>query len=167
MAIRPVVVDKRSPYIGESCALCKEPLAPGDELAICPEDAARHHVRCWRAYGDRCSAYGCTGHGEVHDSADYGNARIRTVRRGEEGERGEVKVQTLPERSFHCAQSCLLIAIAVAILLLAIGCFGLWAIADYVLIDILGWQYRDPVASLVPLIDFRSLPLLISYLPLP
>ncbi len=160
MAIRPVIVDKRSPFLGESCALCKEPLAPGDEIVICPEDAARHHVRCWRAYGDRCSAYGCTGHGEVLDSADYGNARIRTVRR--KTEQGEVKVQALPERSFHCAQSCLLISIAIAILLFAIGCFGLWAITDYVLVDILGWQYRDPVASLIPLIDLRSLPLLFS-----
>ncbi len=159
MAIRPVVVDKRSPFIGEACALCKEPLAPGDELAICPEDATRHHVRCWRAYGDRCSAYGCTGHGEVLDSADYGNARIRTVRRGEEG---EVKIQTLPERSFHCAQSCLLISIAVAIILFAIGCFGLWAIADYVMIDILGWQYREPVAGLIPLIDPRSFQIIFS-----
>ena len=73
-----------------------------------------------------------------------------------------MKVQTLPERSFHCAQSCLLISIAVAILLFAIGCFGLWAIADYVMIDILGWQYRDPVASLIPLVNPQSLPLIIS-----
>jgi hypothetical protein len=165
MAIRPVIVDKRSPYLGESCALCKEPIAPGDELAICPEDGARHHVRCWRAYGDRCSAYGCTGHGEVLDSADYGNARIRTVRR--RSKRGDVKVQTLPERSFSCAQSCLLITIAISIILCAIGCFGLWAIADYVLVDILGWQYRDPIASIIPLIDLDSIPLIISALPLP
>jgi hypothetical protein len=165
MAIRPVIVDKRSPYLGESCALCKEPIAPGDELAICPEDGARHHVRCWRAYGDRCSAYGCTGHGEVLDSADYGNARIRTVRR--RSKRGDVKVQTLPERSFSCAQSCLLITIAISIILCAIGCFGLWAIADYVLVDILGWQYRDPIASIIPLIDLDSIPLIISTLPLP
>ncbi len=165
MAIRPIIVDKRSPSLGESCALCKEPIAPGDELVICPEDGARHHVRCWRAYGDRCSAYGCTGHGEVLDSADYGNARIRTVRR--QTKRGDVKVQTLPERSISCAQSCLLITIAISIILCAIGCFGLWAITDYVLVDILGWQYRDPIASIIPLIDLDSIPLIISALPLP
>ena len=162
MALRPVVVDKRSPFMGEACALCKEPIAPGDELVVCPEDGSRHHVRCWRAYGDKCSAYGCTGHGEVMDSADYGGARIRTVRR--RGKRGETKVQTLPERSFSCAQSCLLISIAVAILLLAIGCFGLWAVADYILIDVLEWQYREPVASLVPLMDIESIFLAFSSL---
>jgi hypothetical protein len=73
-----------------------------------------------------------------------------------------VKIQTLPERSFHCAQSCLLISIAVAILLFAIGCFGLWAIADYVMIDILGWQYREPVAGLIPLLDPRSFQIIFS-----
>ena len=161
MAIRPVLVDKRSPFIGEACALCKEPFAPGDDLAICPEDATRHHVRCWRAYGDRCSAYGCTGHGEILESADYGDAQIRAVR---DSEGGVAKVQTLPARSFHCAQSCLLIAIAIAILLFAVGCFGLWAIADYVMIDILGWQYRDPIAEIIPLLDPRSLSLGIAAL---
>ena len=162
MAIRPVIVDKRSPFLGEPCALCKEPIAPGDELVICPEDEARHHVHCWQAYGDRCSALGCTGRGEVMDSADYGDARIRTVRR--RTKQGDVKVQTLPERSFSCAQSCLLVTIAVAVILCAIGCFGMWAIADYVLVDVLGWQYRDPIASILPLIDHESIPLIIASL---
>lgn len=159
MAIRPVLVDKRSPFIGEACALCKEPFAPGDDLAICPEDATRHHVRCWRAYGDRCSAYGCTGHGEVIDSNEFGNARVRTVSRVEGR---EAKVQALPERSFHCAQSCLLIAIAFAILLFAIGCFGLWAIADYLMIDVLGWQYRDPIGGVIYLINPRIIALTLT-----
>jgi hypothetical protein len=160
MAIRPVIVEKQSPFLGEACALCKEPIAPGDELVICPQDGARHHVRCWQAYGNRCSAYGCTGSGEVLDAADYGNARVRTVRR--RTQQGDVKVQTLPERSISCAQSCLLVTIAIAIILCAIGCFGLWAIADYVLVDVLGWQYRDPIASLLPLLDPEMVPLIIS-----
>lgn len=160
MALRPVLVDKRSPFLGEACALCKEPFAPGDELAICPEDATRHHVRCWRAYGDRCSAYGCTGHGEIIDSVDSGSPGIRRIRRGEPD---EAKVQTLPERSFHCAQSCLLIAIAAAIILFAIGCFGLWAIADYVAIEILDWQYRDPITEVLPLLEPLSIPQVLAY----
>jgi hypothetical protein len=52
----------------------------------------------------------------------------------------------------------------VAIILFAIGCFGLWAIADYVMIDILGWQYRGPVAGMIPLIDPQSLPIIFSSL---
>ena len=71
----------------------------------------------------------------------------QTSRQSEE--QGESKVQTLPARSFHCAQSCLIIAIAVAIVLFAIGCFGLWAIADYFVTEVLGWQYRAPVAGLI------------------
>ena len=143
MALRPVVVDKRSPFLGEACALCKQPFAPGDQLAICPEDATRHHARCWQANGNRCTAYGCRGHGRV---VGLEPPRVRTS----STESGESKVQTLPARGFHCAQSCLVVAIAVAIILFAVGCFGLWAIADYIMIEVLGWQYRDPVAGVVP-----------------
>jgi hypothetical protein len=53
----------------------------------------------------------------------------------------------MPSGSFHCAQSCLVIAIAVAIVFVAIGCFGLWAILDYIMLEILGWQYRDPLLN--------------------
>ena len=150
MAIRPVVVDKQSPFLGESCALCKQPFGPGDELAICPEDATRHHIHCWQANGDKCTAYGCTGHGEV---AGVTSVTTTTSTRFRAGQEDEAKVQTLPSRSFHCAQSCLLIAIAMAIILVAIGCFGLWAIADYIMIDVLGWQYRDPIIGIIPLLN--------------
>jgi hypothetical protein len=61
------------------------------------------------------------------------------------------KVHTLPERSFGCAQSCLLLAIAAAIVLVAIGCFGLWAIADYIMINVLDWPYRGELPGLAPL----------------
>ncbi len=152
MALRPVLIDKRSPFLGEACALCKQPFGPGDELVVCPKDATRHHVHCWRAHGNRCTAYGCDGHGEV-----LTGARIVSGGRGNapREERGEAKVQTLPARGFHCAQSCLLIAIAVAIILFAIGCFGLWAIADYIVTEILGWQYREPIAGLFQGIDVQ------------
>ena len=145
MALRPVTVDKRSPFLGEACALCKEPFAPGESLAICPEDATRHHARCWQANGNRCTAYGCRGHGQV---VGLTPPRVLTS----STEVGESKVQTLPARGFHCAQSCLVVAIAVAIILFAVGCFGLWAIVDYIMIEVLGWQYRDPLAGIVPFV---------------
>jgi hypothetical protein len=152
MALRPILVDKRSPFLGEACALCKQPFGPGDEVVVCPEDATRHHVFCWRAHGDKCTAYGCDGHGEVlTDARIVSGGQRRTQSEG----RGETKVQTLPARSFHCAQSCLLIAIAIAIILIAIGCFGLWAIADFIMIEVLGYQYREPVASLFQSVDVR------------
>lgn len=149
MALRPVIVDKRSPFLGEACALCKQPFAPGDELAICPEDATRHHTRCWHANGNKCTAYGCSGHGEI---SGFEPGRVRTLSSAD----ADSKVQTLPARGFHCAQSCLVVAIAIAVILFAIGCFGLWAIADYIMIEVLGWHYRDPVAGLAPALVIAS-----------
>jgi hypothetical protein len=57
------------------------------------------------------------------------------------------KVRTMPSSNMGCAQSCLVISIALAIVLIAAGCFGLWAVADYILIEVLGWQYRTPFSS--------------------
>lgn len=57
-------------------------------------------------------------------------------------------VKTLPASSFSCAQSCLIIAIAISIILIAVSCFGLWAILDYVVVELLGWQYRQPLSGL-------------------
>ena len=150
MAIRPVIVDKRSPFLGEACALCKQPLAPGDELAICPEDATRHHAHCWQANGNRCTAYGCSGQGEL------AGMEGTSVRLSSTDDAADSKVQTLPARGFHCAQSCLVVAIAMAIILFAVGCFGLWAIADYIMIEVLGWHYRDPVVGVIPLVVNHS-----------
>jgi hypothetical protein len=67
----------------------------------------------------------------------------------------------MPASSFSCAQSCLILAIAISILLFAVGCFGLWAIADYIAIEILNWPYRGPLpgASLPDLIAAGSLSL--------
>ncbi len=139
--IRPVPVDKKSPFLGEACALCKQPFAPGDELAICPEDATRHHVHCWRAYGNKCTAYGCMGRGEIMGDVPASGGRVETA--------SDSKVQTLPARSFHCAQSCLVIAIAVSIILFAIGCFGLWAIADYLMLEVFHLPYRAPLTQII------------------
>jgi hypothetical protein len=145
MALKPVRVDKQSPFMGEDCALCKQPLAPGDEIIICPEDAARHHAHCWRANRNKCSAYGCLGQGEIEAPPPEREQRRPSRTASTSSEQSRVK--TMPSSSFHCAQSCLVIAIAVAIIFFAVGCFGLWAIADYIMLEILGWQYRDPLVN--------------------
>ena len=107
MAIKPVVVDKRSPFLGEACALCKQPLSPGDELAICPEDATRHHAHCWRANGNKCTAYGCTGHGEL---LEFSTAGATILRRGEAGSQAgsNFTCQELPlcSKLLDCSDRC-------------------------------------------------------------
>jgi hypothetical protein len=55
----------------------------------------------------------------------------------------------MPSSSIGCAQACLVISIALAIVLIAAACFGLWAIADYILIEELGWQYRTPFSGMI------------------
>ncbi|MBK8900380.1 MAG: hypothetical protein IPM53_04290 [Anaerolineaceae bacterium] len=151
--LSPVTITKQSPFLGEECALCKNPLAPGDEVVVCPEDSTRHHAHCWRANGNKCASYGCRGHGEIavpestppepspaqppptsshQPPATNTNGRIhRTAHR------------------FGCGQGCLLVAIAIAIIFFSIGCFGLWAIADYIMLEVLGWQYRVPETSYI------------------
>ena len=59
------------------------------------------------------------------------------------------KVRVMPSSSLGCAQTCLLLSIALAIILIAVGCFGLWAIVDYILIDRLGWEYRAPLGGII------------------
>lgn len=153
MAIRPVLIDKASPFLGESCALCKEPFAPGQEIIICPEDASRHHVHCWRANADHCSAYGCDGQGRPilrrpldEEERMVSEGEVLTAQGAAEP---ASKVHTLPSSSFGCAQSCLLIAIAITIVLFAVSCFGLWAMLDYLFLEVLGWEYREPISALL------------------
>jgi hypothetical protein len=76
---------------------------------------------------------------------------------------GDSKVRALPSSSFSCAQSCLIVAIAVSILLFAVSCFGLWAMFDYIMIEVLGWKYREPLsqAFLIPAL-LRDFTLLIT-----
>jgi hypothetical protein len=154
--------------LGAECALCRHPFAPGDEIIICPEDGARHHAQCWQANGDSCTNYGCTGSGPVvttgteqeidryddpaADETESSPTESSTVQRPPRS-----KVRVLPSSSLGCAQSCLLLSIAIAILLIAVGCFGLWSIADYVLLEVLDWQYRAPLSGALPSADLLVL----------
>ena len=163
--IRAILIDKQSPFLGEECALCKQPLAPGEELVICPEDGSRHHVPCWRSNGNKCTAYGCRGQGQVVTTDDEATSEDdpqeeqtpnqprfagQSPRQDNQSQpQNRSKVRVLPSTNYGCAQSCLLISIAIALLIFALGCFGLWAIADYIMIDILGWQYRTPFAGMI------------------
>lgn len=153
MAIRPVLVDKRSPYLGDFCALCKEPFAPGEEIILCPEDGTRHHVFCWSANGNRCAAFGCDGHGTPISRTPPFDDEDEDREEREEPEAGPAsRVKTLPSSSFSCAQSCLILAIAISIVIIAVSCFGLWAMLDYILVEILGWGYRQPISELLTII---------------
>ena len=73
--IRPVPVNESSPFLGDQCALCKAPFEVDDKLVICPEDGSRHHRECWEANGNRCTAYGCAGQGEVVEARLRSGAR--------------------------------------------------------------------------------------------
>lgn len=178
MAIRPVLVDKRSPFFGESCALCKEPFSPGEEIIVCPEDGTRHHVFCWQANDNHCSAYGCNGSGrpilrtpfvDEDERERAGEAVDREIiADGEVIENGRVitsategqpasKVRTYPSSSFGCAQTCLFIAIALSIVIFAVSCFGLWAILDYLFIEVFNLPYREPLSLLIPLISMTAM----------
>ncbi|MCL4264956.1 MAG: hypothetical protein KJ069_17180 [Anaerolineae bacterium] len=149
----PVTVDKQSPFLGEECALCKDPLTPGDVVIICPEDGSRHHDRCWIANGNKCAAYGCLGHGEITPasappaSAPPSPAHPLTPSPGQP--------LTHPPTHYTLANSCLILAIAITIILCAVGCFGLWAIADYLMLHIWNLPYRAPFSGMaLPLLFF-------------
>lgn len=156
--IQPFVIDKQSPFLGDECALCKQPLAPGDEAVICPVDGSRHHSHCWRSNGNKCTAYGCRGEGvitprPVEPRRPYTDFQtIETVNRS----RRRPKVLVRPASHFGCAQSCLFLGIAIAILLFAVGCFGLWAIADYIMVEIFNLPYRSPLSELAPTLSVAA-----------
>lgn len=67
--IRPHQLGESSTFVGQTCALCKQEFAAGDSIVICPEDGSRHHVHCWEANNNHCTAYGCTGQGVVSERA--------------------------------------------------------------------------------------------------
>src|SRR5690606_6151999 len=71
---------------------------------------------------------------------------VRERERNGTGRRAGSKVRAMPSSSFGCAQGCLIIAVAFAIVLLSVSCFGLWAIADYVMMQVMGWEYREPLS---------------------
>ncbi len=121
-------------------------------MVVCPEDATRHHTACWQANGNRCTAYGCTGAGQVAPAVMPPPRRQRAARQpvgAAPPARGASKVRVMPATSFSWAQGCLVLSIAIAIVLCSVGCFGLWAIADYIAVHILHWPYRDGVSGLL------------------
>ena len=63
--IRPHHLGESSTFVGQTCALCKQEFVAADAIVICPEDGSRHHVHCWEANNNHCTAYGCTGQGVV------------------------------------------------------------------------------------------------------
>jgi hypothetical protein len=148
--IRPVSISEISPFLGDQCALCKQPFESGDNLVICPQDGSRHHLACWEANGNRCTAYGCEGAGEILREGRRSRARAAASDGMVSGPLRQLsKVRAMPSSSIGCAQSCLVISIALAILLIAAGCFGLWAVADYIMMELLGWEYRAPFSGLL------------------
>jgi Prokaryotic RING finger family 1 len=152
--LTPVTITKQSPFLGEECVLCKNPFAPGDEVIICPEESSRHHTHCWRANGNKCAAYGCQGHGEIEPETN----NAPTNKPPTTNTNGRLQ-QTV--RRFGCGQGCLLIGVAIAIIFFSIACFGLWAIADYIMLEVLGWQYRVPEAgTILPLLFNQLSPIL-------
>jgi hypothetical protein len=145
--LQTATIDKHSPFLGEECALCKDPFAPAEEIVICPEDGSRHHVRCWQANGNKCAAYGCTGNGSVA-SNEVEEEEPEPLPPPFVQNRQSRRVITRPSSSFGCGQSCLLIAIALSIILFSIACFGLWAIFDYLMLNVWDLPYRAPFSSL-------------------
>jgi hypothetical protein len=148
--ISPLRIDKQSPLLGEPCALCRDPLSPGDEAVLCPEDGTRHHSRCWDANGNKCAAYGCMGNGEIvirepeSDPTMLGGTDVTTPSAVDIPPAAQGRLAHLLS---NFSTGCLLLSIALAIILIAFSCFGIWAIADYILLEILGWQYRQPLAE--------------------
>ena len=166
--IRAHHIGDSSTFLSQTCALCKQEFVAGDEIVICPEDGSRHHVRCWQANGNKCTAYGCRGEGAIGAPAvlrprsrpePRAGRRPRIIEQDSEpsptspGSARPIpnapgsKVRTLPAGSVGCARTCLLLVIAVAIVLFALGCFGLWAIADYIVMQVLDIPYRLPLSE--------------------
>ena len=151
--LSPVTITKQSPFLGEECALCKNPFAPGDEVIVCPDDGSRHHTHCWRANGNKCAAYGCRGRGEI-ESPDAPAPEPPPPQpenqppNNQQPVTNPTRIQRTARR-FGCGQGCLLVAIAIAIIFFSIGCFGLWAIADFIMLEVLSWQYRVPEAGAI------------------
>ncbi len=129
----------------------------GDMIVICPEDGARHHVHCWEANGSKCSAFGCHGNGRLVTSTQsdtvFTNGPRVAQSPQEEGENSS-KVRVMPSSSLGCAQGCLIMSIALAILIMAFSCFGLWAIADYLMINVFEFNYRVPFEGMILPLQF-------------
>ena len=159
--IRPHQLSDPATFLGQTCALCKQEFATGDAIVICPEDGSRHHVHCWEANHNHCTAYGCTGQGAVGEGeaatdtpeapprrrppsrptiirpADQPGGRPRVVPRVPAAARPipnapGSKVRTLPAGSFGCVRACFIVALILAIILVALACAGAWFLTEYV-----------------------------------
>ncbi len=130
--IRPVRLDLRSPFLESTCALCKASFTLADTLVVCPEDGALHHVHCWQANENQCSAYGCTGAGEIGRPRRLSRPPRARVINVDAPRPPRSKVRTMPSTSsnFGCARTCFIISILLAVLFLALGCFAIWAIVE-------------------------------------
>lgn len=188
--LQPTLIDKPSVISGAMCALCKQPFNPQDEVIVCPVDATRHHTYCWEANGNRCTALGCAGRGDIAGRGRNANhppitSRPQARSFWNPGRRQAVSaapptpsapipvpvtVATTPAAARQTssppapwhqrwAQSCLILAIALAIVLFGFSCFGLWAIADYILLQVLEWGYRPTPQNdhLLPLVTQAAL----------
>lgn len=134
----PYSVSSDSPFLENACAFCKADFVLGDEIVVCPQDGARHHAACWQANENHCSAYGCSGEGEV------GQPQTAVALEGEviqENGRsayqrvayGRSKVRTLPQVRFGCGRGCCFMVTVILLLLVGATCFGLWAFTDLIL----------------------------------
>lgn len=154
------VVTKESDMLGAECALCKEPFAPRDEVVECPVDGALHHTFCWVANGNHCTSLGCHGHGSLTDDEDdlFAGAVLEVEEVSAEStaptpatppssrrqNRNRSNNNSNSQLPFHLriAQSCLMISIAIAIIVMAFSCFGIWAIVDYLMLEVFEYGYR-------------------------
>lgn len=133
-----VTVDGESPFLGQTCALCKQEFNQGATIVVCPADGSRHHIYCWQANNNHCTAYGCEGAGMPGRQP---RGRPRPVARQQQqppiilpGAPGQPasKVRVLPSNTFGCLRTCFVIALIVVILVGLFGCFALWNVIDSV-----------------------------------
>ncbi len=168
--VRPVRIDDRSPFLESTCALCKAPFEAGSELVVCPQDGAVHHVDCWQANDNSCSAYGCAGAGEINRSRFRRRPQTRNIasttptlidadmrRRPYRS-----KVRTMPSSNFGCRRGCFTISVLLAVFIVLLGCFGVWAVADFVINDMPSFEPSMPFTGMIWLTDLRHL--LLTYL---
>ena len=158
--IRPHHLGDTSTFLGQTCALCKQAFAAGDAIVICPEDGSRHHVHCWEANHNHCTAYGCEGQGVVGEATTALPTALPTRRRPpsrptiitQSGEQAGgrprstpprrptaarpipnapgSKVRTLPAGSFGCVRACFVVALILTIILVALACAAAWFLTD-------------------------------------
>lgn len=136
MALRPVPIDENSPFLEEACALCKEGFQVGDEIVVCPDDATRHHLACWQANGNKCTAYGCKGAGVVGKveilppvsprARVVGNQTVPSSQQTRSPARSKVRV--MPALNLSCRTGCFLLLVLLTIVV-GVSCgLAMWAV---------------------------------------